>query len=71
MTIDNADDVQAADRRHEIRCALGPGQPSDDALRRVAICVAVGLVTGCVVLATTNAGSEQHTGGAGCSSARR
>jgi hypothetical protein len=61
MTTDNAHDVQQqiADTRSDVHSR--PGQPSDDALRRVAICVAVGLVTGCVVLATTNAGSEQHT----------
>jgi hypothetical protein len=37
------------------------GQLTDDALRRVAVCVAGGLVAGGAVLAATNVGSERHT----------
>jgi hypothetical protein len=61
MTIDNASHCQhkITDAKSDMHST--PGQRSDDTLRRVAICVAGGLVAGCVVLAATNAGSEQHT----------
>jgi hypothetical protein len=61
MTIDTPDDFQQkiADAKSDVHSSAG--QLSDDALRRLAICVAGGLVAGCVVLAATNAGSEQHT----------
>jgi len=36
-------------------------QLTDDTFRRVAVCIAGGLVTGGLVLATTNVGSEHHT----------
>jgi hypothetical protein len=61
MTTDNADHIQqkVADTKPDVRSKLD--QLSDDTLRRVAVGVALGMVIGCVVLATTNAGSEQHT----------
>jgi hypothetical protein len=61
MTTDNADHVQQkiADTKSDVRSTLD--RLSDDALRRVAICVAGAMVADCVVLAATNVGSEQHS----------
>jgi hypothetical protein len=61
MTTDNADhfEQKIAGAQSDVRARLD--QLSDDTLRRVAICVAGGMVAHCVVLAATNVGSEQHT----------
>jgi hypothetical protein len=61
VTIDNMDHFQqkSADTKSDGRSKLD--RLSDNALRWVAVCVAVGQVAGCVVLAATNVGSEQHT----------
>jgi hypothetical protein len=61
MTCDKADHFEqtAADAKPGVRSKLD--QLSDDTLRRVAICVAAGMVAQCVVLAATNVGAEQHS----------
>jgi hypothetical protein len=61
MTCDKADHFEqiAADAKSGARSKLD--QLSDDTLRRVAICVAAGMVAQCVVLAATNVGAEQHS----------
>ena len=61
MTTDNPDHFQQkiADAKSDVRSTLD--QLSDNTLRRVAICVACGMVADCVVLAATNVGSEQHS----------
>ncbi|MBO0879389.1 MAG: hypothetical protein J2P17_03240 [Mycobacterium sp.] len=61
MTCENADHFEqmAADTNPGMRSKLD--QLSDAALRRVAICVAAGMVVQCVVLAATNVGAEQHS----------
>jgi hypothetical protein len=61
MTTDNADhfEQKIAGAQSDVRARLD--QLSDDTLRRLAICVAGGMVAHCVVLAATNVGAEQHT----------
>jgi hypothetical protein len=61
MTCDMADHFEqmSTDTNPGVRSKLD--QLSDATLRRVAICVAAGMVAQCVVLAATNVGAEQHS----------
>jgi hypothetical protein len=61
MTIDNLDHLQQKITAAKSDLRLRLDQVSDATLRRVAIWVAGGVVTGGVLPAASNVGSEQHT----------